>query len=175
MHSLSGASEVLSLGWNKVVFLVWKKIKTNCHFVPQWRKQFEEMIIVIFFLFLHSLNCDLNLGPVKCCKKTRKVNRLLWIANLVNWNPTQNRFSIIMQVVKEILMLWLVQDYVIFCMITLREVTWRGTEFQNGCLSFYQCYRESNKHNSRKFSSKEYQRLVQHTFQKLDVNFCSLR
>ena len=132
------------------------------------------MIIVIFFLFLHSLNCDLNLGPVKCCKKTRKVNRLLWIVNLVNWNPTQNRFKKqIMQVVKEILMLWLVQDYVIFCKITLREVTRRSTEFRNGCLAFYQCYRESNKHNSRKFSSKEYQRLVQHTFQKLDVNFCS--
>ena len=42
------------------------------------------MIIVIFFLFLHLLNCNLNLGPVKCSKKPSKVNRLLWIANLVN-------------------------------------------------------------------------------------------
>ena len=33
VHSLSGASEVLSLGWNKVVFLVWKKIKTICYSV----------------------------------------------------------------------------------------------------------------------------------------------
>lgn len=138
----------------------------------------KKWLLLFFFLFLHSLNCNLNLGPVKCSKKQEKWIgccglQILWIANLVNWNPTQNRFSIIMQVVKEILVLWLVEDYVIFCMITLWEVTRRGTEFRNGCLAFYQCYRESIKHNSRKFSSKEYQRLVQHTFQKLDVNFCS--
>lgn len=94
------------------------------------------MIIVIFFLFLHSLNCDLNLGPVKCSKKPSKVNRLLWIANLVNWTLTQNRFSIIMQGVKEILMLWLVQDYVNFAWSPCKRWLGGALNFEMAALHF---------------------------------------
>lgn len=94
------------------------------------------MIIVIFFLFLHLLNCNLNLGPVKCSKKPSKVNRLLWIANLVNWTLTQNRFSIIMQVVKEILMLWLVQDYVNFAWSPCKRWLGGALNFEMAALHF---------------------------------------
>ena len=59
-------------------------------------------------------------------------------------------FSIIALVIIEMHMLWLVEDCMISCYNHLTQGDYsRGSKFQNGCLTFYQCYTGCDKHDRK--------------------------
>ena len=59
-------------------------------------------------------------------------------------------FSIIALVIIEMHMLWLVEDCMISCYNHLTQGDYsRGSKFQNGCLTFCQCYTGCDKHDRK--------------------------